>query len=64
MARFGDNMRKVAVTEGDKVAAQQTSGYEVDGSNWPALAGLIARVKAMPPVQAVMEKEAKTLGLG
>jgi glutathione S-transferase len=40
------------------------AGYEVDGSKWPALAGLIANVKAMPPVQAVLEKEAKALGLG
>lgn len=29
VARFGDNMRNVAVTEGDKVAAQITFGYEV-----------------------------------
>ena len=30
-ARFGDNMRQVAVTEGDKVAAQMALGYSVDG---------------------------------
>jgi L-arabinose isomerase len=29
--RFGDNMREVAVTEGDKVAAQMKLGYSVDG---------------------------------
>ena len=29
IARFGDNMRQVAVTEGDKVAAQIQFGYEV-----------------------------------
>ncbi|AWB66292.1 L-arabinose isomerase [Saccharobesus litoralis] len=29
VARFGDNMRQVAVTEGDKVAAQIKFGYEV-----------------------------------
>src|SRR5277367_3278458 len=29
--RFGDNMREVAVTEGDKVAAQITFGYSVNG---------------------------------
>lgn len=29
VARFGDNMRQVAVTEGDKVAAQIRFGYEV-----------------------------------
>lgn len=31
IARFGDNMRNVAVTEGDKVAAQQQMGYDVAG---------------------------------
>jgi L-arabinose isomerase len=29
--RFGDNMREVAVTEGDKVAAQMLLGYSVSG---------------------------------
>jgi L-arabinose isomerase len=31
IARFGDNMRQVAVTEGDKVAAQMKFGYAVNG---------------------------------
>ena len=31
IARFGDNMREVAVTEGDKVAAQMQFGYSVNG---------------------------------
>jgi L-arabinose isomerase len=31
IARFGDNMREVAVTEGDKVAAQIRLGYSVNG---------------------------------
>ncbi len=31
VARFGDNMRAVAVTEGDKVAAQASFGYSVNG---------------------------------
>lgn len=31
VARFGDNMRQVAVTEGDKVAAQSQFGFEVNG---------------------------------
>ncbi len=31
VARFGDNMRRVAVTEGNKVSAQLTFGYEVNG---------------------------------
>jgi L-arabinose isomerase len=31
IARFGDNMREVAVTEGDKVSAQMRLGYSVNG---------------------------------
>ncbi|MBN1934046.1 MAG: L-arabinose isomerase [Anaerolineae bacterium] len=31
VARFGDNMREVAVTEGDKVEAQKRFGYSVNG---------------------------------
>jgi L-arabinose isomerase len=31
VARFGDNMRKVAVTEGDKVEAELRLGYSVNG---------------------------------
>jgi len=31
IARFGDNMREVAVTEGDKVGAQIQFGYSVNG---------------------------------
>jgi len=40
------------------------AGYDVDASRWPATAGLIARVKELPQVAAILEKEAKTLGLG
>jgi L-arabinose isomerase len=31
IARFGDNMRSVAVTEGDKVEAQMRLGWQIDG---------------------------------
>ena len=40
------------------------AGFDVDASRWPAVAGLIARVKQQPNVAAVLEKEAKALGLG
>ncbi|MEZ5568890.1 MAG: glutathione S-transferase family protein [Halioglobus sp.] len=40
------------------------AGYEVDGARWPAIAGLIARVKAQPHVQLILEQEAQALGLG
>jgi glutathione S-transferase len=40
------------------------AGYQVDAARWPAVAGLIARVKQQPQVKAVLELEAKALGLG
>ena len=43
VARFGDNMRQVAVTEGDKVQAQIQLGYSVDGFG---VGDLVARVNA------------------
>ena len=44
LARFGDNMRAVAVTEGDKVAAQVQFGYQVDGYGIGDLAALVNQV--------------------
>ncbi len=40
IARFGDNMRNVAVTEGDKVEAQIRFGYSVNGYGVGDLSGL------------------------
>jgi L-arabinose isomerase len=51
-ARFGDNMRDVAVTEGDKVEAQLRLGYSVNGY------GLGDLVEC---VQAVREREIDSL---
>ena len=48
VARFGDNMREVAVTEGDKVEAQIRFGYSVNGH---ALGDLAAAVEAVTPAQ-------------
>ncbi|HWD19800.1 MAG TPA: L-arabinose isomerase [Verrucomicrobiae bacterium] len=42
--RFGDNMRDVAVTEGDKVAAQIQFGYSVNGYGVGDLAAAIKAV--------------------
>jgi len=42
VARLGDNMRQVAVTEGDKVAAQQRFGYSVNGYGVGDLVSAIA----------------------
>lgn len=44
IARFGDNMRDVAVTEGDKVAAQIQLGYSVYGYG---IGELVAYVEAV-----------------
>ena len=43
VARFGDNMREVAVTEGDKVEAQRQFGYAVNGYG---VGDLVAQVNA------------------
>jgi L-arabinose isomerase len=45
LARFGDNMRQVAVTEGDKVEAQIRLGVEVNGFG---VSDLVAAVRAAP----------------
>ena len=50
--RFGDNMRQVAVTEGDKVAAEMTFGFATNGYGVGELAAA---------VNAVSDKGAKTL---
>jgi L-arabinose isomerase len=42
IARFGDNMREVAVTEGDKVEAQLRLGYSVNGYG---VGDLVQRIK-------------------
>ncbi|HEY7969515.1 MAG TPA: L-arabinose isomerase [Candidatus Limnocylindrales bacterium] len=45
IARFGDNMREVAVTEGDKVEAQARLGFSVNGFG---VADLVAAVESVP----------------
>lgn len=44
VARFGDNMRQVAVTEGDKVEAQLQLGYSVNGFGVGDLASVVQEV--------------------
>ena len=48
VARFGDNMRHVAVTEGDKVGAQMKLGYSVNGYG---VGDLVAAVNAVSKKQ-------------
>lgn len=45
IARFGDNMRDVAVTEGDKVEAQLRFGYLVNGYGVGELASYIKEIR-------------------
>jgi L-arabinose isomerase len=47
--RFGDNMRYVAVTEGDKVAAEIQLGY---GVNYHGVGDLVAEVDAVTDAEA------------
>jgi L-arabinose isomerase len=44
VARFGDNMREVAVTEGNKVSAQKQFGYSVNGYGVGDLVAEIGKV--------------------
>jgi L-arabinose isomerase len=44
VARFGDNMREVAVTEGDKVEAQIRLGYSVNGYGIGELVKIVNQV--------------------
>ena len=56
--RFGDNMREVAVTEGDKVAAQMQFGYSVNGYGVGDLAQRVNAATDREIDQLVSEYEA------
>jgi L-arabinose isomerase len=55
IARFGDNMREVAVTEGDKVEAQIRLGYSVNGYGMGDLVKYIDQVGESEIDQLVTE---------
>jgi L-arabinose isomerase len=55
--RFGDNMREVAVTEGDKVAAQIQFGYSVNGYGVGDLVQKIAQVPEAEIARLMREYE-------
>jgi len=59
VARFGDNMREVAVTEGDKVAAQITLGYSVSGFGVGDLVAWVNKVSDADIKKLVEEYESK-----
>ncbi len=62
IARFGDNMREVAVTEGDKVEAQARLGWSVNGYGVTELVEAVNAVSAAD-VEAKMEEYASAYDL-
>jgi L-arabinose isomerase len=58
-ARFGDNMRQVAVTEGDKVAAEARFGFAVDGYGVGDLAPRINEISEAEVSRLCAEYEEK-----
>jgi len=57
IARFGDNMRQVAVTEGDKVEAQIRFGYAVNGYGVGDLVKVVNEVREADVDRLVAEYE-------
>ena len=59
IARFGDNMREVAVTEGDKVEAQKQFGFAVNGYGVGDLAAAVNQASAGRIDELVAEYKAE-----
>ena len=59
IVRFGDNMREVAVTEGDKVEAQMKFGYSINGYGLGDLAALVNSVSDKEVNDLLAEYESK-----
>ncbi|MBN1398262.1 MAG: L-arabinose isomerase [Bacteroidetes bacterium] len=59
IARFGDNMRDVAVTEGDKVEAQIRLGYSVNGYGIGELVKYVNEISDADIDKLIAEYEAK-----
>jgi len=57
IARFGDNMREVAVTEGDKVEAQARLGFAVNGYGVNELVAAVERADGDRVASTVREYE-------
>lgn len=57
VARFGDNMREVAVTEGDKVEAQIRFGYAVNGFGMGDLKAFVDKVSESQIAELMAEYE-------
>ncbi len=63
VARIGDNMREVAVTEGDKVEAQMKLGFSVNGYGPSVVEAYIDAVEDKP-LSALLEEYADSYTLG
>jgi L-arabinose isomerase len=61
VVRFGDNMRQVAVTEGDKVAAQMKFGCEINTHGVGDLVAVINQVSDSEIEKLIKEYEAQYL---
>src|SRR5574341_1040395 len=61
IARFGDNMRQVAVTEGDKVEAQLRFGYAVNGYGVGDLVKVVNEMTDAEVDRLVLEYEERYL---
>jgi L-arabinose isomerase len=59
IARFGDNMREVAVTDGDKVEAQARFGFSVNGFGVTDLAAAVDQVPDAAVDRLVADYEAE-----
>ena len=59
IARFGDNMRQVAVTEGDKVEAEMQLGYSVNGYGIGELVEFVEQVGDREIEELMIEYEQK-----
>ena len=64
VARFGDNMREVAVTEGDKVEAQRKFGYSVNGYGIGDLVAMVndIRDEQIDEIIAAYKQEYEVVG--
>jgi L-arabinose isomerase len=59
VARFGDNMREVAVTEGDKVEAQARMGYSVNGYGVSDLTAVVNQISDAEVDRLIRDYEAQ-----
>jgi len=59
VCRFGDNMRQVAVTEGDKVSAEMTFGFSTNGYGVGDLVAKVDKVSGAAAAELAAQYEAQ-----